>query len=821
MEGGNKVRKDNHAKKRKLLYGTIATSLIVSMFTFAPKTSTVFAEEQPVTMDVRLLETTDIHAHIMDYDYYGDKPSTSFGLVRTSALLKQRQAEKQNTILVDNGDLIQGNPLGEYVFRQGLDEGEVHPIIKAMNLLGYDAATLGNHEFNYGLEFLDETMDDANYPIVNANVFHASNQDDYYFNPYEIVEKEFVDSNGNVHKVNVGFTGFVPPQIDVWDKKHLEGKVVTKDIVESAKKVIPEMKEKGADLIVVIAHTGVDTNEGVTGSENAVFDLTKQVPNIDAIVSGHQHNLFPGDARFNGVDAIDNVKGTVNGVPVVMPKNWGSHLGIIDLKLQLTTSVNGEDDWEVIDSKSTAESISTVTEPNKEMVEAVKTEHEATLNYVRQSVGSTTAPINSFFALVQDDPSIQIVTDAQKWYAEEKLIGTEYEGMPLLSVGAPFKAGGRNGAEYYTNIPTGDLAIKNVGDLYLYDNTVQIVKVTGADVKEWLEMSAGQFNQIDPNNNEEQSLINNEFPTFNYDVIDGVTYQIDVTKPAKYDTSGNVINPESARIKNLMYDGKPIDLEQEFLVVTNNYRASGGGNFPGNLSSKIIAQYPDENRQAVMNYIIEKGQVNPSADNNWSIAPILDEVYVTFESSPSAKEFADKSENIKFVETLESGFSKYSLDLSTDGDGPNENPDGEKPGDGSNENPNGEKPGDGSNENPNGEKPGDGSNENPNGEKPGDGSNENPNGEKPGDGSNENPNGVKPDDGNDQKSNVEYPINNSDNGNTKGNSPNTNIGNGFGNNILPSTATNTYNYIAIGIILLACGAVSLFLIRRKQKQFQS
>jgi len=821
MEGGNKVRrKDNHAKKCKLLYGTIATSLIVSMFTFTPKTSTVFAEEQPVTMDVRLLETTDIHAHIMDYDYYGDKPSTSFGLVRTSALLKQRQAEKQNTILVDNGDLIQGNPLGEYVFRQGLEEGDVHPIIKAMNLLNYDAATLGNHEFNYGLEFLDETMDDANYPIVNANVFHASNQDDYYFNPYEIVEKEFVDSTGSVHKVNVGFTGFVPPQINVWDKKHLEGKVVTKDIVESAKKVIPEMKEKGADLIVVIAHTGVDTSEGVTGSENAVFDLTKQVPDIDAIVSGHQHNLFPGDARFNGVDAIDNVKGTVNGVPVVMPKNWGSHLGIIDLKLQLTNSANGEEDWEVIDSKSTAESISTVTEPNKEMVEAVKADHEATLDYVRQTVGSTTAPINSFFALVQDDPSIQIVTDAQKWYAEEKLIGTEYKGMPLLSVGAPFKAGGRNGAEYYTNIPAGDLAIKNVGDLYLYDNTVQIVKVTGADVKEWLEMSAGQFNQIDPNINEEQSLINNDFPTFNYDVIDGVTYQIDVTKPAKYDTSGNMINPESARIKNLMYDGKPIDLEQEFLVVTNNYRASGGGNFPGNLSSKIIAQYPDENRQAVMNYIIEKGQVNPSADNNWSIAPILNEVYVTFESSPSAKSFADESDNIKFIETLESGFSKYSLDLSTAGDGSNENPDGEKPGDGSNENPDGEKPGDGSDENPDGEKPGDGSNEKPDGEKPGDGSNENPNGEKPGDGSNENPNGVKPSDGNDQKSNVEYPINNSDNGNTKGNSPNTNNGNGFGN-LLPSTATNTYNYVAIGIILLASGAIILFLKRRKQKQLQS
>lgn len=655
-------RSKNKSVKGRLFYSVIAATLALGLVPLQSLATIVKAQETPTTMKVRLLETTDIHAHIMDYDYYGDKSVTNFGLVRTSELLRQRKSEVKNSILVDNGDLIQGNPFGEYIYKQGLSEGQVHPIISAMNLLDYDAATLGNHEFNYGLDFLNETMDDANYPIVNANVYHANNPGEYYFKPYEIIEKDFIDDKGKTHKLKVGFTGFVPPQINVWDKKHLDGKVVTKDIVESAKKVIPEMKEQGADLVIVIAHTGVDSSEGITGAENAVFDLTKQVSDIDAIVSGHQHNLFPGDARFNGIGVIDNVKGTVNGVPVVMPKNWGSHLGMIDLDLEL----KDDEDWDVVGSISKSESISSVTKQDQKMVDVVKSAHDSTLEYVRKGVGTTSAPINSFFALVKDDPSIQIVTDAQKWYAEEQLKGTQYEGIPLLSVGAPFKAGGRNGVDYYTNIPKGDLAIKNVGDLYLYDNTVQIVKITGAEVKEWLEMSAGQFNQVDPTSTEEQNLVNADFPTFNYDVIDGVTYQIDVTKPAKYDANGKLTNNDTSRIKKLMYEGKPINLNQEFLVVTNNYRASGGGNFPGNLSSKIIEQYPDENRQAVMNYIIEKGQVNPSADNNWAIAPIVGDVNVTFESSPSAQSFAKQAGNIKYLETLDSGFSKYALDVSTD-----------------------------------------------------------------------------------------------------------------------------------------------------------
>ncbi|MDV2886335.1 bifunctional 2',3'-cyclic-nucleotide 2'-phosphodiesterase/3'-nucleotidase [Alkalihalophilus pseudofirmus] len=640
----------------KMMSVMMVFTLMFSLFSFPA--ADVKAEEND-TLKVRVLGTTDIHAHIMNYDYYADRESNSFGLVKLSTLIKELR-EDHNTILVDNGDLIQGNPLGEYV-HNNLKEGELSPIIAAMNLLDFDAGTLGNHEFNYGLDFLENTMAGANFPIVSANVFtdDGGANDQPHYDQYVIVDREFVDENGETHTVKVGLTGFVTPQIMTWDAGHLTGKVVTKDITETAKKVIPQMKEEGAELIVAIAHSGIETREQPPGAENAVYDLTK-VEGIDAVVSGHQHGIFPGDSRFNNVDTIDNEKGTVNGVPVVMANNWGSHVGMIDLDLE---KVDG--DWTVADSQSAIKSAAGY-DVDEEMAEAVKEWHEGTLEYVRSPVGTTTAPINSFFALVQDDPSVQIVNDAQVWYVQDKLKDTEYADLPIISAAAPFKAGGRNGAEYYTNIPAGDIAIRNVGDLYLYDNTVKAVKLTGAEVKEWLEMSAGQFNTINPEKSEEQPLINEEFRSFNFDVIDGVEYQIDVTQKPKYAPNGDLINEDSSRVVNLTYNGSTIDLEQEFIVVTNNYRAYGGGDFPNLTSSgsNVIYKSPDENRQALIMYIEELKEINPSADNNWSLAPIEGNVNTTFLSSPDANTFAEELEHISLVGDGGQGFAKYAMNLS-------------------------------------------------------------------------------------------------------------------------------------------------------------
>ncbi|NPC91847.1 bifunctional 2',3'-cyclic-nucleotide 2'-phosphodiesterase/3'-nucleotidase [Bacillus sp. WMMC1349] len=608
-------------------------------------------------VNLSILATTDVHAHMLDYDYYADKQTTQFGLARTAQLIEEHRSKQPNTLLVDNGDLIQGNPLGEYVFKhereQIISRAKIHPIIDVMNKLNYDAGTLGNHEFNYGLEFLDGTIKGAKFPIVNANI--KTKEGKHKYRPFHIEERTFVDDKGQNQQLKIGYIGFTPPQILTWDNKHLEGKITVQDITESAQEMIPKMKAEGADLIIALAHSGIETKQQPKGAENAVFDLALKTSGIDAIISGHQHNLFPSP-DYQGNAKIDIQKGTINGIPVVMPKNWGSHLGIINLQL-----VQNDGKWTVKDNDAKTEAIESVTSPHQTVTESIKSTHEKTLQFVRKPIGKTEVDINSFFSQVVDDPSIQIVADAQKWYARDVIKDTKYDYLPILSASAPFKAGGRNGPDYYTNIRAGDLAIKHIGDLYLYDNTLYIVKLTGSEVKDWLEMSAGQFNQIDPSNTEEQALLHQDFRSYNYDVIDGVTYEIDITEPTKYDRSGTLKNPQANRIKHLAYNGKPVKDEQEFLIVTNNYRAFGGGGFPHLSKEKVVYMAADENRQVLMNYIMAKGTINPKADNNWSIKPVRGPKII-FESSLLAKPFAEKLKSIDFVrESANQGYGVYKL----------------------------------------------------------------------------------------------------------------------------------------------------------------
>lgn len=652
---------------KNVLAGTMALSVLAtpalgSAVDAAPKGHKDKQEKHDV--ELRILGTTDIHTHLVNYDYYKDAETNEFGLAKTATLIKEARAEAKNTLLFDNGDLIQGNPLGDYKAKVDvLEDGEMHPVFQAMELLDYDAATLGNHEFNYGMDYLDEVLDDAPFPYVSANVFKDDGDDNpkndkTYIKPYQIIKKKVVDERGKKKVLRVGVIGAVAPQITQWDKAHLDGKIITKDIVKSVEANIPKMKKDGADLIIVLAHSGIGDAEYAEMEENATYDLTK-VKGVDAIITGHNHLTFPGG--FKDLPGVDTEKGTINGVPVVMPGNWGNQLGVMDLTI---SKVKG--DWKVKDSVSSLKPImdknkNSLADPDPAVLAAVKEAHEGTVNYVRQAVGTTTVDIHSYFALVQDDPSIQIVTNAQKWYIEKQLQGTADENTPILSAGAPFKAGGRNGASYYTYIPEGEIAIKNVSDLYLYPNTVATVKVTGADVLEWLEMSAGQFKQIDPNASALQPLINTDFPTYNYDVIDGVTYEIDVTEPAKYDKDGKVINAEANRIKNLQYNGASIDLAQEFIVVTNNYRASG--HFPGVRNNTGVELYPDENRQAIIDYIRELGTIDPSADGNWTFAPVGGAVDVSFDSSMDAVDSLPESNIIRYDGESENGFGRYILQL--------------------------------------------------------------------------------------------------------------------------------------------------------------
>jgi 2',3'-cyclic-nucleotide 2'-phosphodiesterase/3'-nucleotidase len=618
---------------------------------------------------LRIMETTDLHVHVHPYDYYGDRPTDTVGLSRVATIIQNIRAEATNSILLDNGDFLQGNPMGDYIaYERGMKEGDMHPIITAMNTLGFDGSTLGNHEFNYGLDFLMKALAGADFPVVSANVVKTAGatprEDTTLVPPYVILDREITDGGGNTHPIRIGLIGFVPPQIMTWDRRHLEGNVTARDILESARAYVPQIREQGADIVIALSHSGIGAAEAEDMMENASIPLAG-VDGIDVILTGHSHLVFPS-STYDNLPGLDTAKGTIMGKPGVMAGFWGSHMGLVDLMLE-----RDGDSWRVLNHQSEARpisqrnedrSVTALVQDYQPVIEATQKDHEETLAYVRRAVGKTAAPLHSYFALVADDPSVQIVSNAQTWYIAQMMQGTPHEGLPILSAAAPFKAGGRGGPEYYTDVPVGDVAIKNVADLYLYPNTVRAVRVTGAQVKDWLERSAGMFNQVEPGSTD-APLLNPNFPSYNFDVIDGVSYQIDLSQPSKFDRDGAVINPDANRIVNLTYEGAPIDPAAEFIIATNNYRAGGGGSFPGT-GDTIVFEGPDTNRDVIVRYIVEQGTIDPKADFNWRFAPLAG-TSVIFETGPAGAKYAGSLDGMTLEEagTNADGFALFRMTL--------------------------------------------------------------------------------------------------------------------------------------------------------------
>lgn len=603
------------------------------------------------TATLALLETTDLHTNVMSYDYFKLAEDKSLGFERTATLIAEARKEFPNTLLLDNGDTIQGTALSDYqALVKPLACTETLAMYKVMNLAGYAGGGIGNHEFNYGLPFLSQvtgnrfsvgsmadpaaqpTCKGPNFPLVLANVLSVKTGQPL-FQPYAIIDKTVTatgpDGKAVSGTVKVGIIGFTPPTIMSWDKRWLDGQVFTTGLKEAAEKYVPEMRAKGADLVVVISHGGLDNSTYTPTMENGSYHLST-VPGVDAMLIGHSHQVFPNAtstvAQFK-LPGVDKVAGTVNGVPTVMANYWGKHLGVIKFGLSFDGAKWVIDKTKtVVQARSAQNADKTYVAVAPEISAAVAAEHQATIDYVKTPIGSTDFQMSSYFADVGEVGAIELVNQAQADYVARYVAANlpQYASLPVLSVSAPFKSGFAGGSDY-TDVAQGSLAINNAADLYLYPNTVHAVKVTGADIKNWLETAARRFNRIDPTQTAQQELVGG-FPGYNFDVFSSpdIKYEIDVTQPS------------GSRIVNLSYKGAAIDPAREFIVATNNYRASGGGSFPGLDGSKTIYASPDANRDVLIQYIKTLKNVTRAAngsDRSWSFRKVATAGPVVFHSA--------------------------------------------------------------------------------------------------------------------------------------------------------------------------------------------
>ena len=627
------------------------------------------------TVALTMMETTDLHQNILGYDYYKLAADNSVGIERTSTLIKQVRAANKNTMLFDAGDIIQGTVLGDYqALVNKVPCTDKLAIFKAMDSIGYDAGTIGNHEFNYGLGFLSQVTGTPmnvdggrtdrctgpHFPLVLSNVF-STRDGAPIFKPWTVVQKDITVTapDGSTRKVplKVGIIGFTPPPILDWDKQNLAGKVTVTGVVEAAQKYLPELEAQHPDVVVAVLHGGLNTAPYTPDMENGGWYLAG-VPGIDVVLMGHSHTEFPGP-HYKGMKDVDAERGFVRGKPAVMGGFFGKDLGVVDLALQ-----RKDGHW-VIDDSQTHSEVRPICPKKNECVPAdasiaplVQQAHEAAIAYVNTPIGETRVHLSSYFADEGNMTALAPVNAAMRDYVQSELPKThpELAKLPVLSAAAAFRTG-FGGPDDYTDVAVGPLTLRSAADLYFYPNTLAAVKVDGAGLKAWLEKSAERFNRIDPTKEGEQQLVGDRLPGYNFDQIQGdLSYQIDVTKP------------EGQRIVKLTYKGKPVKPDQLFIVATNNYRASGGGVFPGLDGSNVVLAAPDGAREILAKWLQKKQTLTardlPAA--SWHFAPVKTRGEVVFKAATGKQDVAREAglKNIRQVKDNGDGTALYAIDLS-------------------------------------------------------------------------------------------------------------------------------------------------------------
>jgi len=555
---------------------------------------------------LRLLATSDLHAHAFGWDYHADKPQAGLGLSDLAHMIDTARAECPNTLLLDNGDFLQGSPLGDWAAEQG--EDTPHPMISAMNALGYDAATLGNHEFSHGLPLLRRAMADAHFPFVSANLQPL---DDGPFAQRSIlIDRDLTDGKGKSRPIRIGITGIAPPQTVIWEAARLDGQIAASDAVPAATEAVSALRRAGADVVILLAHTGMGSAKSEHGMENVALPLAR-LAGADAMIMGHTHLVFP-DPSTEGQGGSDP---QLHGKPAVMPGFFGSHLGRIDMTLRHDGS-----HWSLSGSRADLLPARPVSEPHLGVETVCGAAHQAARNWLGTRIGRTDVPLQSYFSRIAPCHIMRLVAAAQAHHLRQNLNGTALADLPILSATAPFRAGGRGGAANFTDIAQGPLELRHAADIYPFPNSIVALLLTGEELGDWLERAAIQFATIDPRQ-PDLPLVNAESPSFDFDLIAGLSFQFDLTQPPRFDARGQRINPNARRIRNVTLNGQRISRADRFILATNSYRAAGSGGFPGCQPDRVLLDDKTSTRSALIAYLTSGHGTTTAAAYDWSFAP--------------------------------------------------------------------------------------------------------------------------------------------------------------------------------------------------------
>ncbi|MDX3576356.1 bifunctional metallophosphatase/5'-nucleotidase [Streptomyces sp. FL07-04A] len=554
--------------------------------------------KQPKRYSLTVMGTTDLHGHVFNWDYfkdaeYKDAAGNAQGLSRISTLVNRIRAEKgrENTLLLDAGDTIQGTPLTYYYAKVDpitAKGGPVHPMAQAMNAIGYDAAALGNHEFNYGIETLRKFESQLRFPLLGANAVDAKTLRPA-FQPYVI--KTFCVKGAPPVKVAV--LGLTNPGIAIWDKAYVQGKLAFPGLEEQAAKWVPKLKSLGADVVIVSAHSGSSGTSSYGDQlpyvENSAALVAQQVPDIDAVLVGHAHVEIP---ELKVVNAK-------SGKTVVLsePLAYAERLSVFDVEL-----VFEKGRWSVESVSSKVLNSNSVADDPK-ITKLLGDEHAKVVAYVNQVVGTATETLTTVEARYKDAPIIDLITKVQEDVVKAALAGTSYASLPVIAQASPFSR--------TSEIPAGQVTIRDLSSLYVYDNTLVAKLLTGAQVRAYLEYSAQYFVQTAAGTVVDTEKLTNAAgrPDYNYDYVSGLSYEIDIAQPA------------GSRIRNLTFAGAALDDAQQFVLAVNNYRANGGGAFPHVAAAKELWSESTEIRTRISEWVTAKGVLDPKdfASVDWKL----------------------------------------------------------------------------------------------------------------------------------------------------------------------------------------------------------